>query len=170
VKLADGSVRIEPLGPGHDRTAFSCGNAVLDRYIREQATQDTRRNVARVFVAVTPDRPERIAGFFTLSATSVAASDLAPELAKRLPRYPIPAALIGRLAVDISFARRGLGSILVADAIGKAIAATENLAITVVVVDPIDDAARAFYAAFGFRGLEGEQRRMFSTLPTVRRG
>jgi GNAT superfamily N-acetyltransferase len=168
VKFADGSVRIEPLVPGHDRAAFSCGNAVLDRYLREQATQDSRRNVARVFVAVTPDRPERIAGYFTLSATSVAASDLAPELAKRLPRYPIPAALIGRLAVDRSFGRRGLGSILVADAIGKAMAAMETLAITVVVVDPIDEDARAFYAAFGFRELEGQQRRMFSMLPVLR--
>src|SRR6202040_2060836 len=109
----------------------------------------TRRGVARVFVAVTPEEPKRIAGFFTLSAAWVLASDLPPEVAKRLPRHPIPAALVGRLAVDNSFARRGLGSILLADAVKKTMTAAETVAMTVVVVDPIDDSARAFSSAFG---------------------
>lgn len=165
MKLANSSVRIEPLSPGHDRAAFRCGNESLDRYIREQASQDTRRGVSRVFVAVMPEEPKRIAGFFTLSAAWVAASDLPPEVAKRLPRHPIPAALIGRLAVENGFARRGLGSILLADAVKKAIAAAETVAMTVVVVDPIDDASRAFYSAFGFRSLQAPQRHMFLTLP-----
>jgi ribosomal protein S18 acetylase RimI-like enzyme len=165
VKLADGSIRIEPLGPAHDRAAFDCGNDSLNRYIREQATQDTRRGVARIFVAVMPEEPKRIAGFVTLSAASLVASDLPAELAKRLPRHPIPAALVGRLAVDNSFRRRGLGSILLADAVKKAMAAAESVAMTVIVVDPINDAARAFYAAFGFRSLQGPQPRMFLTLP-----
>ena len=164
MKLADGSVRIEPLAPRHDRTSFRCGNDSLDRYIREQASQDVRRGLASVFVAVMPEQPERILGYLTLSATSVAASDLPPDAAKRLPRYPIPAALLGRLAVDQGFARRGLGGILVADAVKKAMEAAATVAITVVVVDPIDERARAFYSAFGFRRLEGPQRRMFLAL------
>ena len=123
-----------------------------------------RRGVASLFVAVAPDHPARILGYFTLSAASVDASDLPPDTAKRLPRYPIPAALLGRLAVDQSFARRGLGGILLADAMKKAMEAAATVAMTVVVVDPIDDAAQAFYAAFGFRSLEGPQRRMFLML------
>jgi GNAT superfamily N-acetyltransferase len=165
VKLSDNSVRIEPLGSSHDRTAFSCASDDLDRYIRTQASQDTRRGVARVFVAIMPEEPKRIAGFFTLSAAWVATSDLPPEVAKRLPRHPIPAALVGRLAVDRAFARRGLGSILLADAVKKTMAAAETVAMTVVIVDPIDDTARAFYAAFGFRSLRGPQQQMFLTLP-----
>jgi GNAT superfamily N-acetyltransferase len=167
VKLSDNSVRIEPLGSGHDRAVFNCGNESLDRYIQTQASQDVRRGVARVFVAVMPEEPERIAGFFTLSAAWMVASDLPPEVAKRLPRHPIPAALVGRLAVDRGFARRGLGSILLADAVKKTMAAAETVAMTVVIVDPIDDAARAFYAAFGFRGLQGTRRQMFLTLPSA---
>ena len=165
MKVADGSVRIEPLGQGHDRTSFGCGNDSLDRYIRERATQDIRRGVASVFVAVGDDQPSRIMGFFTLSAESVVPTDLPPDMAKRLPRHPIPAALVGRLAVDRDFARRGLGSILLADAVQKAMAAAETVAMTVIVVDPIDDVAQAFYSAFGFRNLQGPQRRMFLTLP-----
>jgi GNAT superfamily N-acetyltransferase len=165
VKLADGSVRIEPLGPDHDRAGFRCGNVGLDRYIREQATQDTRRGIARIYVAITHDQPERIISFFTLSAASVAAPELPPEIAKRLPRHPIPAALVGRLAVDKSVVRRGLGGILLAEAIRRASAAAQTVAMSVVVVDPIDEAARTFYAAFGFRSLHGLQQRMFLVLP-----
>jgi len=95
----------------------------------------------------------------------VVASDLPPEVAKRLPRHPIPAALVGRLAVDRGFARRGLGSILLADAVKKTMTAAETVAMTVVIVDPIDETARAFYAAFGFRCLQGPRQQMFLTLP-----
>jgi predicted GNAT superfamily acetyltransferase len=99
-----------------------------------------------------------------LSAAAIVAADLPPEIAKRLPRYPIPAALIGRLAVDRQSAGRGLGGVLLMDAIEKAKVAARTIAITVIVVDPIDDTAQSFYAAFGFRGLQGPQRRMFLTL------
>lgn len=165
MKFADGSVRIEPLGGVHDRSAFSCGKESLGRYIAQQATQDIRRGVASVFVAVMADRPERILGYFTLSAASVIPSDLPPETAKRLPHHPIPAALIGRLAVDLSFAGRGLGSILLVDAIRKAMTAAETVAMATLVVDPTDEDAASFYAAFGFRSLHGPQRRMFLMLP-----
>ena len=124
-----------------------------------------RRGVVRIFVAVLPEEPHRIVGFFTLSAAWVAAADLPLEVAKRLPRHPIPAALIGRLAVDSSFTRRGLGGILLSDAVKKAMAAAETIAITVVIVNPVDEAARAFYAAFGFRSLQGPQQHMFLMLP-----
>jgi len=169
VKLADHSIRIEPLASAHDRAAFSCGKEPLDRYLRQQATQDIRRGVASVFIAVAPDQPERILGFFTLSAASIIPSDLPPEAARRVPRHPIPAALIGRLAVDLRWMRRGLGAVLLADAVQKAMSAAETVAMSAIVVDPIDDEARSFNAAFGFRSLQGPQRRMFLPLSTPRR-
>ena len=159
-----GSVRIEPLARQHARHHFNCGEQSLDRYIREQASQDVRRGLARVFVAALPAEPDGILGFFTLSATSIIGSELPSALARRLPRYPIPAALIGRLAVDQTCAGRGLGRALLADAVTKIAKASETLAIVVVVVDPIDDAAQAFYAAFGFERIEERARRMFLVL------
>lgn len=161
------SVRIEPLEAQHDRASFACSNEPLNRYLKERATQDIRRGLARSFVATPVDEPTRILGFFTLSATSIVAADLPPELAKRLPRYPVPAALIGRLAVDQKTAGRGLGGILLMEAVEKAKVAARTIAITVIVVDPIDDAAERFYTAFGFRSLQGPQRRLFLTLPSA---
>jgi GNAT superfamily N-acetyltransferase len=164
VSFAADSIQIEPIDAHHDRSSFSCGNESLDRYIHEQASQDVRRNTARVFVAVMPDRPEHILGFFTLSAATVVAADLPPAMEKRLPRHPIPAALIGRLAVDLAAAGQGLGSVLLADAVKKTKVAAETVAMSVIVVDPIDDGAQGFYAAFGFQSLRGPQRRMFMAI------
>jgi len=165
VSLAANSIRIEPLGAGHDRLSFHCGNDSLNRYIHEQAGQDARRDTARVFVAVAPDRERTIRGFFTLSAATVVAIELPPEMQKRLPRYPIPAAVIGRLAVDLGSRGLGLGRILLADAVRKAQVAAATVAMAVIVVDPVDEAARAFYAKFGFTSLNGPQRRMFLAVP-----
>ena len=163
MKFANGSVRIEPLSERHDRDGFSSGVETLDRYLHQQAGQDLRRGIASIFVAVEAERPESILGYFTLSATAIAPIDLPPKLARRLPRQPVPAALIGRLAVDRDVARRGLGSILVIHAIKNAMAAAENVAIWALAVDPIDETARQFYSALGFRTLEGS-RRMFIAL------
>jgi ribosomal protein S18 acetylase RimI-like enzyme len=155
------SVDIEPLRPDHDRAGFACGHASLDKYIREQARQDAARGVARVFVATLNDAPKQIRGYYTLSATAVAPADLPHEVARRLPRLPVPAALIGRLAVDRDHAGRGLGTILLADAVIRTEIASQSLAVAALVVDPIDDAARAFYRTFGFRDVVAPHSQMF---------
>lgn len=170
MSFPDGSIVIEPLAAHHDRASFDCGNEALDRYIRERVGQDMRRGIARTFVAVAVDDPHHTLGFFTLSATSVTASHLPPKVAKRLPRHPVPAALLGRLAVDRSVAGRGLGGILLADAVERTLVAAQTLAAAVIVVDPIDETAQTFYAAHGFRSLEGPERRMFLTLSVGKTG
>lgn len=74
---------------------------------------------------------------------------------------PIPAALIGRLAVDRTSTGRGLGRILLADAVLRAQTASESLAVAALVVDPINDGARAFYRAFGFEDALAPHSQMF---------
>src|SRR3546814_17168423 len=73
----------------HDRAAFSCGAPELDRYIREHASQDVKRDVARVFVAVQAGAPT-LCGYYSLSAASFQRDSLPANHAKRLPRYPVP--------------------------------------------------------------------------------
>ncbi len=139
---------------------FHCGQSALDEYIRRYASQDVRRNVARVFVATPDQDTRRLAGFFTLSAGSVGCSDLPESLARRLPRYPVPVALIGRLAVDSEFQRKGLGSILLADACRKVGQASAVLGVAGIVADAKDDSAAAFYTHFGFVRLPGQSNRL----------
>jgi ribosomal protein S18 acetylase RimI-like enzyme len=139
---------VEPLGSHHDRMVFSCGVAALDRYFRELVTQDIRRRISNCFVALDP--AGAVAGYYTFAATSIPLTELPPDDAKRLPRYPLlPAGLVGRLAVDEGFRGRGLGGALVVDAIARA--ARAEPAIFSLVVNAKDDAAAAFYAHLGFR-------------------
>jgi GNAT superfamily N-acetyltransferase len=134
-------VVFEPLGPERDRSAFSCGEPVLDDYLRRRAAQDVRRKVARAFVAV--DRATGgIAGYYTLSAASFSRQQLPEAVAKRLPHYPVPAAILGRLAVDRRYQGRGLGELMLADAIKRVLHASEVLAVHAIVVDAKNDRAR----------------------------
>ncbi len=132
----------------HVRATFTCGSEPLDRYFRERVSQDIRRHIANCFVAV--DDAGTIAGYYTLAATGIPITELPPEEAKRLPRYPLlPAALIGRLAVDQRFAGQGLGSALILDAVEKA--GRSEPAIFCLVVDAKDEKAVSFYRHLGFR-------------------
>lgn len=152
--------RIGPLDAASDPANFHCGQAALDEYIRRYASQDVRRNLARVFVASPASDPQRLAGYFTLSAGSVSCSDLPAAFAHKLPRYPVPVALIGRLAVASEFQRKGLGAILLADACRKVIQASAVLAVAGVVVDAKDASAVRFHAHFGFVPMPGQTSRM----------
>lgn len=141
------TIRVEPLGANHDRSAFLCGAPDLDRYLREQAGQDARRRVAAPFVA--SNDGVRVLGFYTLSATSIQLTDVPAELAKRLPRYPrLPATLLGRLATDLSARGVGLGRFLLVDAMVRAV--RSEIASFALVVDAKDEAAACFYERESF--------------------
>lgn len=158
--MAGSGYRIRPLDAGVDTGTFHCGQETLDTYIRRYASQDVRRGVSRVFVATAEQNAGRLAGFFSLSAGSVQATALPDNLRKRLPRYPVPVAMLGRLAVDLDFQGHGLGSMLLADACRKVAQASSILAVAGLVVDAKDEAAIGFYRHFGFVPLSGEPGRL----------
>ena len=150
--------RVEPLSGDHDRSQFLSGSEALDRYFREQASQDIKRRIATCFVAVGRDAQD-VAGYYTLTATSIALSALSPEIVKKLPRYPVvPAVLLGRLAVADHYQGQGLGGVLLADALKRTSRA--ELGVFAMVVDAKDGAARRFYEHYGFTPLPGEARRL----------
>ena len=157
--------RVELLGAQHDRSRFSCGIAALDDYFQNQAGQDTRRSVTRVYIAV-DDHTGAIVGFYTLSATSIAWLDIPEHLARKLPRYPIPAALIGRLAVDRRFQRRNFGKYLLFIALDRIVTLAQQIALFAVVVDAKDGAAADFYARYGFQPLSNRGLRLLLPLAT----
>ena len=152
----------------HDRRAFSCGAPDLDRYLRDHASQDVKRDVARVFVAMPAGAPT-VCGYYSLSAASFQRDTLPAARAKRLPRYPVPAALLGRLAVDDGMQGKGLGAFLLMDALNRILLATQVLAVHAVIVDAKDDTAAAFYRHYGFIPFAGEGRRLLLPTATIRR-
>ncbi len=158
---------IEPLGKHHDRAAFDCGVEALGRYIREQAGQDTKKKIAATFVLV-GDTAEAIAGYYTLSSTSVHVGELPEHIAKKLPRYPLmPATLIGRLAVDTRYNGKGYGEFLLIDALKRSLISTEQIGSVAVVVDSKDDNAKAFYEHFQFIPLVNYSHRLFLPMAVI---
>jgi ribosomal protein S18 acetylase RimI-like enzyme len=151
---------IDRLSAAHDRTSFTSGVEALDSYLRQFAGQAARKHFANCFVAV--ERSSGVvAGFYTLSADSISVEQLPEDILKRLPRYPnVPAALIGRLAVDIRFRRQRLGEALLRDAVDRAL--HSDPAVFALVVDAKDEAAANFYIHFGFRWLSRSQMRLFA--------
>ena len=147
---------IRPLDADALTADFACGETALDEYLQRYASQDIKRGVARVFVAAPAAQPAVVAGFYTLSAASIAAETLPESLRKKLPRYPLPVALIGRLAVGQPFHGQGQGSILLADACQRVAAASQTLAVVAIVVDAKSPAAAAFYQHLGFVQLPGQ--------------
>lgn len=154
------AVVLEPLGKQHDRSKFSCEAAELDNWFRHRAGQDERRNIARVFVAV--DSELGVVGFYSLSSFKLDFDDLPVEIARKLPRYEgIPAALIGRLARDLRVRGKGVGELLVADALRRILSATQSLAVFAITVDAKDERAATFYEEFGFRRFPLHPNRLF---------
>jgi GNAT superfamily N-acetyltransferase len=151
-------LRVEALGSSHDRSGFESGVEPLDRYFRTQASQDARKNMAAPFVLVLPD--ETIAGYYTLSSTSVQLGELPEQTVRKLPRYPlVPATLLGRLAVDRRHQGKGYGRFLLADALHRAV--RSEIASFAVIVDAKDDNARKFYERESFLPFREQPMKLF---------
>ena len=156
--------RLALLDAEHDRAAFNSDSEPLNRYLREQATQDVRRRVAACFVALADD--SRIAGYYTLASASLMLADLPASTGKKLPRYPtVPAVRMGRLAVDQAFKGQGLGGAALADALDRA--ARAEIAAYALMVDAKDESAADFYRHHGFIALPDSPRTLFLPLATV---
>ena len=155
------SFKLAPLGAYHDYFAFSCGSPPLDRYIKEQATQDVRRRIASCFVAANVHN--KVAGYYTLASASVPLENFPPTVAKKLPRYPfIPAVRLGRLAVDQAFKGLGLGKALLGNATYRA--ANSEIASFALIVYAKDESAAGFYRYHEFIPLPGTPSILFLPL------
>ena len=162
--MSDAPFLLAPLDQAHDRTRFNSGSQALDRYFREQVSQDVRRRVTACFVAL--DQERQIAGYYTLASASILLADLPASSGKKLPRYPtVPAIRMGRLAVDQGFKSQGLGGALLADALNRA--SHSEIAAYALMVDAKDALAAAFYRHHGFIVLPNSPLTLFLPLATV---
>ena len=158
---------IEPLGD-HDRTVFSCGNASLDRYIREQASQDVKRGLASVFVITAKDEPKQILAYYTLSSRELKLDQLPEEIAKKAGRYgQVGVTLLGRMAVAEKYKGTGLGALTLMNALDKSLVASKDVASWAVFVEAIDRDAAQFYLKYGFIELPKDKLKLFLPMKTI---
>lgn len=161
------NINVVPLAKYHQRDGFVCGEESLELYIRRFANQDIKRRVSRVFVASPLDMPETVIGYYTLSASHLETQAMPLEQQRKLPRYPIPVAILGRLAVATAYQGQGLGYSLVADALKRVAWASQSLAVYALVVDALNPQVATFYQGFGFIPLPSQPLKLFLPLDSV---
>ena len=154
------------LDNSHNKKLFSCGKSLLDDYIHTQAKQDVARQLSACFVLPADDKS--IKGYYTLSSASIQRDFLPVEILKKLPQsyLNLPVTLLGRLAIDIKFQKQKLGEKILIDALKRCYEASTTVGSMAVVVDPIDEEAKKFYAKFGFILLP-DSGKMFLPMKTI---
>ncbi len=157
-----------PLEKKHNRSSFDCGNKELNEYLKRYARQNDKSGINKTFIAVKSDTPLIIDGYYTISSSVIEFQSLPEENQRKLPAYPIPAALIGRLAVDFACQGEGLGTELLVDALLRIVRASSEIGIYAVRVDAIDERAKKFYLKHEFILLEDSPMSLFLPLKTIK--
>jgi predicted N-acetyltransferase YhbS len=133
---------------------------VLDDWLVNHALENQHRDLSRTFVLI--DDADDVIGYYSLTMGGVNRSDLPLRLGRGFLNFEIGMVLLGRLALATIFQGEGLGRNLMVDAIINAAVAGDYAAARFIAVDPIDQSARTFYEAFGFRDIPGDEHsRMF---------
>ncbi|HEX2393059.1 MAG TPA: GNAT family N-acetyltransferase [Solirubrobacterales bacterium] len=152
---------------GHKVANFACGEESLDRWLHRYAGQSERRDATRTFVAA--DEHRVVHGYYTLVAGQLEHAAATESVRKSLSRhFPIPVAILARLAVDKRSQGQGLGASLLNDAFERICRAAQEVAVRAVVVHAIDETAADFYERFGFRSLSTAPRTLMVTLAELR--
>jgi ribosomal protein S18 acetylase RimI-like enzyme len=144
----------EKISRNVDRDRFNCGVSSLNEYLKRYALQSLRKNVGVTIIAASDEDRKRILGYYSVSMAQVEFDQMPEDLAKGLPRYPVPAMRLGRLAVDVSTRGMGIGAALLRDALLRAVGLSREVGTCVMLVDAIDDKAKAFYQRYGFIPLQ----------------
>jgi predicted N-acetyltransferase YhbS len=134
------------ISPDDDCSQFSCGDEVYDEWLRRYSLQNHAAGASRTYVTL---HGGQVVGYYALATASIQHSDATPKVAKGMPR-PVPAVLLGRLAVDQKEQHRGLGSHLVRDAISRTVEAAEIVGIRVLLVHAGSETLCSFYQSLDF--------------------
>ena len=150
----------------HDRKNFSCGVSGMDGYFKNFASQDVKRNLTRMYVLIDQDS-KAVAGYYCLSATSFDRGSMPENFGKHLPRYPVPAVLLARLAVDCSYQNCGLGSKLLVDACKKVLQVNTLIGVVALLVDALDSEASIFYQKSKFVQFRDNELRLYLPMKSI---
>lgn len=159
---------IKILESKHNKKDFDCGKDLLNTYLKNQAGQDIKRKLSGCFVLL-DNATDTICGYYTLSNNSIPLSSLPNEIQKKLPKSytSIPTTLLGRLAIDLKFQGKGIGKILLVDALKRSYEISKEIGSYAIVVDPIDEDAVKFYQKYDFIPLP-DSGKMFITINTLK--
>lgn len=142
-------MQLLPLTGSHDRQGFDCGRQELNDWLRQVARQHQDKGLSKTFVAIRDEAPDLICGYYALTLAELENRHLPKAWQKKLPRR-IPGVRLGRLAVDRQYQGKGLGELLLVDALVRAQRIYIEAGGIGLFVDAIDEHAAGYYQRFGF--------------------
>jgi GNAT superfamily N-acetyltransferase len=140
----------ERLRSDHSLGGFDCGEGALNLWLERHARAAQGAGSAQTFVITDSDQENRVVGYHAIAAASIDHLEATDRAKKGMPKHPIPALLLARLAVDKTVAGKGLGAFLLRDAMLRAVTASEDLGIRILLAHALNERARDFYVRFGF--------------------
>jgi len=159
-------LRIEKLHRDHAVDAFDCGREELNRFLVRFAFPNQQAGASQTYVGLSE---QIVIGYYTLVVGQVTYEDAPERLTKGLARHPVPIMLLARLAVSVEWQGRGLGAGFMKDAMRRTLQAADIAGIRAFGVHAKDDAARAFYAHFGFVASSSDPLHLFVLMKDLRR-
>jgi GNAT superfamily N-acetyltransferase len=157
---------LESLQKAHPRAAFRSGQHQVDEWLARRALQSQTKHLSATKVLLGPRGV--VAGYYTLATGQVDFSDLPPEVSARLPHRALPVAVLAWLGVARTLQGQGLGARLLARALGDCLEASATFPFVAVLLDCVDDAAKAFYRRWDFNELPGHPYRLFLSTAHLR--
>jgi GNAT superfamily N-acetyltransferase len=158
--------RVERIDRSHHRADFQSGQPSLDGFLHTLVLQYDKRRIGRTYVAV-EGHDKRVCGYYTLAAGGVSFQNVRAPTTKKLPRHPVPVALLARLAVDRTVQGQGVGRLLLMDALYRCLVLSADIGIFAVEVQAIDETAKSFYEKYGFVPLLDDALHLYLPIATV---
>lgn len=146
-----------PLAGDDDRETFDCGRESLNQWLRRHAWRNQQGGASRTSV-ICDGTTGAIIGYVSLSTAQIERAFL-PKAAQRNQPDPLPAILLGQLAIDRRYHRLGYARSLMWFALSTAVRVSKDIGCFAVLTHPLDDGLRAFYRRFGFEELPGDPNR-----------
>lgn len=162
------NLKLFPIKDFHSKQSlkdFDCGNEALNEFLSRYALKNDKLGIGKTFLGV--DEKNQISGYFTLSAAQIAFETVPESFQARLPKYPIPAIRIARLAVDKKLQGKGVGKWLLKESFKKIIAVAEIVGLKFIIVDA-KETSKTFYEQYGFIKFNGQNLGYFLPVETVR--
>ena len=153
-------MRLLPLTGNHDRQGFDCGRQELNDWLQKTARQHQEKGLSKTFVATLDEAPDCICGYYALTLVELESRTLSEAWRKKMPRR-IPGVKLGRLAVDKRLQGKGLGELLLVDALSRAQRIYQEAGGIGLFVDAIDAQAATYYRRFGFEAMPDNPLLMF---------
>ncbi len=138
----------------HDSSSFNSGEPVLDEWLRDRAWNNLQISASRTYV-ICPTGTQKIIGYFALSMGQVLTHEVIGSMRRNMPKH-IPAIILGRLAIDQEWQKKGLGRALISEVIRRSLLAASEVSARLIVIHALSPAAEAFYLHHGFTRLPVE--------------